>query len=211
MQHRRCPIRGRACAVAAVLVVAACGHHSDTSPSTSDSSTTTVDAQAAYTQRAAQGAQWCNQAFAAPPTPAQTPGRGPLTSFEKDDPSGLNGGQLSDGSPVTDWTEEPGLLVLAGGAPAPDDTATVNTILCVQGSYHIVGNYVDENGATSPAARIDYDARLVDWHTGAVLAAGHFEGFDPQQHTVTSNPGAVQAGDAPIQALGDWVKGLVSV
>lgn len=205
---RRCCLIRVVAAAMAVLVVAACETRSQNSASnsTSASSTTTVNT---YWQMNAQGKSRCNQAFAIPPGPAQNPGRAPLTSFEKDDTSGLNGGRLSNGSPNTDWEEVPGLVSM-GWTPTTGDPAQLNTIVCVQRSYKIVGDYIDNAGSTSPAARVDLDARLVDWGTGAVLAAQHFQGLDPQQHSVTTNPGSVVAGDEPDPALLDWVKGLAS-
>lgn len=200
-------IRVGAGTMTAVLLVAACGTHPSTSASSTASASSTSTTVDNYAQNKAQAARLCDQAFAAAPSPAQNPGRPPLTSFEKDDTSGLQGGTISTGMPWPDWTALPGLVEI--GAPAASDLSGLNTIVCVRGSYEIVGDYVDNTGAKSPAARVDYDARLVDWGTGAVLAAQHFQGSDPQQDTVTTHPGSVLGGDPPTQALVAWVKGLV--
>lgn len=191
----------------AVLLVAACGTHPPTSASSTPSASSTSTTVDNYAQNKAQAARWCDQAFATAPSTAQNPGRAPLTSFEKDDTSGLQGGTISTGMPWPDWTSIPGLVEI--GTPAASDLTGLNTIVCVRGSYEIVGDYVDNTGAKSPAARVDYDARLVDWGTGMVLDAQHFQGSDPQQDTVSAHPGSVIGGDPPTQALVAWVKGLV--
>jgi hypothetical protein len=188
--------------LAAALAVAACGGTSQ-APSSSSSATSSV-----RQSPTAQATQLCTNAFAAPAPATDTPGRGPLDSFQIDDTANLPA-QIQTGT-ESEWMEIPGEPMVAGvHAAQSSDPGQLNSVVCIRRTYEIVGDYVGD-GPSAKAARRNYDARLVDWHSGTVLAARHFDGPDPGQKAFNTNPNLIVAGDGPDTALGQWLNGLVS-
>jgi hypothetical protein len=91
----------------------------------------------------------------------------------------------------------------AGGQELPPN---LNTVVCVHETFVPTGTYT----GGPVAVRIDFDARIVDWHSGAVLASQQFRGGDPPQSTYVPNDWTDVEGDNPYDAVAGWINSVVT-
>ncbi|BBZ43973.1 hypothetical protein MPRM_12540 [Mycobacterium parmense] len=185
------------------MVAGACGHSSQHNAASSTTPTTN-DAQAREDSRASQ---LCTQAFAASAGTAQGHARPPVDLFEIGDASQVK--QRIE-TLSRDWRE--------GSVPrevdfslSSNDPDKINTVVCVRIIYIVVGHYQSASGAGSTeAVRQDYDARVVDWHSGEVVASQYFQGPDPPESAKVGTDNEAVVGDEPEDALGSWLHGVLS-
>lgn len=98
----------------------------------------------------------------------------------------------------------------------PTSADAVRAVICVQVVYTEVGTYevYSSSGPISfsgwvPAARVDWDVRIIRWPSGDPVAAKVFQGQSPSERTSTSSSGKFVSGSEPRGEGVKWIEGVI--